>query len=249
MKKGLFFSLALILCIALSACSSDEKNENNVEGSNKIFTEKDIKTTEEMLTFLDEKMKEFEIEINNAVKNKEIQLGNDEEADEKVRELANALVVEPFLEKYSGSIIPEEVKGEEQIFVYFNKISSEPCSLGFCEYDGIEVMNLEYSFEDKTEYRSKNFDHSELILSDVLYDYENDEEEAGKSQIHFVKDKEGTIILTQHPYLSFETLNFKELDKEFESITTDVPESEVAAEEAEFKEEVEETLAKFPELQ
>ena len=47
------------------------------------------------------------------------------------------------------------------------------------------------------------------------------------------------------------TLNFnlKEWDEEFQSIKSDVPESEIEAEEEDFKQEVEEVLAKYPPLQ
>lgn len=249
MKKWLFIFLVLIIGFVLNACNSDDKDSGNTKESEEVFTSEDIEKAEEILLFLDNKMKNFEDDTNNAIKNKEIPLDDEEIFDENVRKFANTLVIEPFLEKYKDNIVPEEFKGEEQILVYFNKTSSEPCSLGFCEYNGIEVMNIEHNFEDKEEYLSKNFDKTELVFSDVAYDYENDDEEEKKTSIKFVKSEDGTMILTQHPYLSFETIDFQELDKEFESIATDVPESEVEAEQAEYKAEVEETLAKFPELQ
>ena len=43
--------------------------------------------------------------------------------------------------------------------------------------------------------------------------------------------------------------NLKEWDEEFQSIKSDVPESEIEAEEEDFKQEVEEVLAKYPPLQ
>lgn len=250
MKKKLLVLLILTTMLILTACNSSGTDIKKAETKEKtIFTESDIEKAEEMLVFLDDKMQEFQSKTNSAVKNGDVQTDKEETFDNQVRLLADEIVVQPFVEKYEDSIVPEQVKGKEQILVYFNKTNSEPCSLNFCEYDGIEVMDVAYKFNENEEYKSDNFYHSELIFNNILYDYKNDDEEAEDSVIRFAKGENGQLILTQHPYLGITNLKLKEYDKEFESIATDVPESEVEAEQAEYKKEVEETLAKFPKLQ
>lgn len=240
----------LIIGFTLTACGSTDSDSNEVKSEEKaVFTENDIKKAEEMLVSLDGKMKEFQSKTNALIKSSDISTENEVTFDNQVREIANETVTQPFIKQYVGSIVPEEFKGEERIIVYFNKTNSEPCSLNFCKYDGIEVMDLEHNSKEVEEYKSVNFQHSELVFNNVSYNYKNDDEEVKDSAIRFVKAEDGKLILTQHPYLSITTLNFKEYDKEFESIATDVPESEVEAEQAEYKKEIEETLAKFPKLQ
>lgn len=250
MKKKVIILLILIMVLVLTACNSSDSDVKKAESKEKtIFTENDIEKAEEMLVFLDEKMKEFQSKVNSSIKNGDVQTDNEDTFDSQLRLLADELVTQPFVEKYEDSVVPEQVKGKEQILVYFNKTNSEPCSLNFCEYDGIEVMDIALNFNEKEEYKSDNFHHSELIFNNVSYDYKSDDEEVKDSVIRFAKDENGQLILTQHPYLGITNLKLKEYDKEFESIATDVPESEVEAEQAEYKKEVEESLAKFPKLQ
>lgn len=250
MKKWILCSLLLTLITILTACGSEEKADGQSEPQDeKVFSSEDHKKAEEMLNYLDGKMEEFEKSTNDLMNNGELNGEDEEILNEEIQTVANETVIQPFLAKYEGSIIPEEYKGEEQISVYFNKTNSEPCSLGFCKYDGIEVMDIADEFENREEYLSEHFKSTELIFNGVQYDYQNDDEQAKKTDIRFVKSTDGNLIITQHPYLSFSSLNFKEYDQEFESIKTSVPESEVEAEQAEYKEEVEEALSKFPELQ
>ncbi len=250
MKKWMLCSLVLILITILAACGSEDKTDGQLESKDeKVFSAEDHEKAEEMLNFLDKRMEEFEKSTTDLIKNGELNNENEEIINEEIQSLANETVIQPFLAKFGSSIIPEEYKGKEQITVYFNKTNSEPCSLGFCKYDGIEVMDIEDEFENKEEYLSEQFNATELIFNSVQYDYKNDDEQAKETEIRFVKSADGNLIITQHPYLSFTSLNLKEYDQEFESIDTRVPESEVEAEQAEYKEEVEETLSKFPELQ
>ena len=74
-------------------------------------------------------------------------------------------------------------------------------------------------------------------------------EEREETEIRFVKTEDNDLVITSIPHLQVQTLYLDEYDQEFESIKTSVPESEVEGEQAEYKEEVEETLSKFPELQ
>lgn len=250
MKKWILYSLLLTLITILTACGSEEKAESQSEPKDeKVFSAEDHKKAEEMLNYLDGKMEEFEKSTIDLMNNGELNGEDEEILNEEIQTVANETVIQPFLAKYEGSIIPEEYRGEEQITVYFNKTNSEPCSLGFCEYDGIEVMEIAIEFENSEEYSSEHFKGTELIFNDVQYGYQNDEKQPKETEIRFVKSADGKLIITQHPYLSLSSLNFKEYDQEFESLKTSVPESEVEAEQAEYKEEVEETLSKFPKLQ
>lgn len=249
MKKWMLSSLVLILTTILMACGSEENADGQSEPKDeKVFSNEDHETAEEMLNYLHERMEEFEKSTNDLMKNGELNNENEQILDDEIQSMAKETVIQPFLAKFDGSIIPEEYKGEEQIIVYFKKTNSEPCSLGFCKYDGIEVMDIE-GIEDREEYLSEQFKTTELIFNGVQYEYQNDDELAKETEIRFVKSTDGNLIITQHPSLSFSSLNFKEYDQEFKSIKTSVPESEVEAEQAEYKAEVEETLSKFPELQ
>lgn len=249
MKKWMLSSLVLLLVTVLVACGSEEKADGQSEPKDeKVFSAEDHETAEEMLNYLDERMEEFEESTNELMKNGELNNESEEILDDEIQSMAQETVIQPFLAKFEGSIIPEEYKGEEQIMVYFNKTNSEPCSLGFCKYDGIEVMDI-VEVENREEYLSEQFKTTELIFNGVQYDYQNDDEQAKETEIRFVKSKDENLIITQHPSLSFSSLNFKEYDREFESIKTSVPESEVEAEQAEYKQKVEETLSKYPELQ
>lgn len=250
MKKWVLISLILLIVTTiLIACGSEENTDSQSElKDKKVFSNEDYETAEEMLNYLHERMKEFERSTNDLMKNGELNNENEQILDDEIQSIANKTVIEPFLAKFDGSIIPEEYKGEEQIIVYFQKTNSEPCSLGFCKYDGIEVMNIE-GIKGRIEYSSEQFKTTELILNEVQYGYQNDDEQVKETEIRFVKSADGNLIITQHPSLSLSSLNFKEYDQEFKSIKTSVPESEVETEQAEYKKRVEETLSKFPELQ
>lgn len=246
MKKILLFFSIFTIGIILYGCGSSE-NKNAISNDKKVFTEEDIEIVEEMVGFLDEKMIDFENQVNEDIQNKVILVGDNEKFSNSVKELGQKVVIEPFLEKYPGSLI---AKKSEIIPITFEPTSSEPCGFGNCNYDKVNVLQVEYNLGAKEIYQSKEFGSTQLIFNDIQMKYkEQPEEEKEASSMSFVKSKDGKLIFSRNPFLHIETINFQELDKEFESIATDVPESEVEAEETEYKEEVEETLSKFPELQ
>ena len=70
-----------------------------------------------------------------------------------------------------------------------------------------------------------------------------------KAHLRFLKSKNGDLIMTSSPFILNESIYIDEWDEEFQSIKSNVPESEVEAEEEDFKQEVEEVLAKYPPLQ
>ncbi|MGB6408748.1 MAG: hypothetical protein WBF39_14810 [Planococcus donghaensis] len=246
MKKTLLFISIFILGLVLYGCGSND-NENIASSNEKVFTQEDIEKVEEMVGFLDERMLDFEKQANENIQSKEIKVGNNEEFSNSVKELAQKTVIEPFLEKYPGSLVAPT---SQTIPVTFESSSSEPCGFGNCNYDKVNVLQVEYNLENNEIYKSKEFSNSQLIFNDIQMKYEDQpEEEKEESSMSFVKSTDGKLIFSRNPFLHVETIDFQELDKEFESIATDVPESEIEAEQADYKEEVEETLAKFPKLQ
>lgn len=249
MKKWMWLSIILILSTFLGACGSSNLEVEGTQEKENIFSEEDIENADEMVIMLNQTLKDFEDITNEEIRNGEITFEDEKTFNTRVQSKANQYLKDEFLSEYKEGIIPEEFRGENQIFLYFNKTHSEPCSLGFCEYDGIEIMDIQHNNEDIEEYTSSNFEVTELIFNNTKYSYESDEEEESSSAIRFVKSEAGELIISQHPALSFNSLDLKELDKEYEAIRTNTPESEIETAQAEYKAEVEETLSKFPELQ
>ena len=151
------------------------------------------------------------------------------------------------MEKYPNSLV---ARNSELIPITFESTSSEPCGFGNCTYDKVNILEVNYNLDTNEVYKSKEFNASQLIFPEVQMKYEEQAEEEEETAImSFVKAENGDLIFSGSPFLHIETLNLKKYDEEFKSIKTSVPESEVEAEQAEYKEEVEETLSKFPELQ
>ncbi|EMF45562.1 hypothetical protein B481_3117 [Planococcus halocryophilus Or1] len=250
MRKYLYLLILLIVVSVLGACNSDAENQEETEqGSDneKVFTETDIEQAEEIIVFLNERLQELEKEVNQSIQDEEIMLKDESSFNTQVQDKADKIVFEKIKEEFAGGIAFKGTTGENEK-VYFNKKNSEPCSLGHCEYDGIETMKLELDTSESEEYKSLHFSKSELIFSKATYKYASEEEEQS-SEIRFVKSKDNKLILVQHPALDIPSINLKEADKEYEGIQSRVPESEVEAEQEAYRKEVEEALAHYPELQ
>ncbi|MFP3344836.1 hypothetical protein R0J87_20375, partial [Halomonas sp. SIMBA_159] len=86
----------------------------------------------------------------------------------QVQELADEIVFKKVDEEFAGVVAFEGAAGENEN-IYFNKMSSEPCSLGHCEYDGIEIMQVDFSASENEEYKSPHFSMSELIFEEANY--------------------------------------------------------------------------------
>ena len=250
MKKYLYLLTLFIAILVLGACNSDTEDQGDAEQSSenkKVFNVEDITRAEKALVFLNERMDELEEKVNKSVQNEEIVIEDEASFNTQVQELADEIVFKKLAEEFDGVIAFEGAAGENEN-IYFNKTSSEPCSLGHCEYDGIETMQVDVNADGTEEYKSSHFSMTELIFEEAKYSYESDEEEQS-SEIHFVKSKEGKLILAQHPALDIQSINLKEIDKEYDEIQSSVPESEVETEQEAYRSDVEETLAPYPELQ
>ena len=250
MKKYLYLLTLFIAVLVLGACNSDAEDQGDAEQSpenNKVFNEEDITRTEEVVVFLNERMDELEEKVNKSIQNEEIVIEDEASFNTQVQELANEIVFKKVDEEFAGVVAFEGAAGENEN-IYFNKVSSEPCSLGHCEYDGIETMQVDLNANENEEYESPHFSISELVFGEAQYRYESEEEEQ-MTEIYFVKSKENQLVLAQHPALDIRSINLKELDKEYDEIQSSVPESEVEAEQEAYRSDVEETLAHYPELQ
>lgn len=247
MKKMIWLILIFLIVMILGACNSEDQVEGQAQVDEQVFTESDIEKVEKMVKFLDGKMMDFEKEINNMVQEGTIQTGDNEKFTEEVRTLGHELVIVPFLEEYPGSLVARD-SGE--IALTFKTTSSEPCGFGNCEFDGINVLKVDYNFDSREVYESENFDGTQLTFTDIKMKYgEQSDEEFESAELSFVKSVDDELVFTKSPYTHIETIDFQQYDKELTSIPNKVPESEVEAEQAEYKAEVEETLSKFPELQ
>lgn len=248
MKNLRLIAVIFATVLILIGCGSEDNEGTKTEALEKdVFTKTDLDKVEEMTNYLSTKMIEFEEEVNKSIQNKSIEIGNNEKFSADVKKMGQEIVIAPFLEKYPGSLIAED---PNSIPITFESSSSEPCNFGNCTYDKINILQVDYNLEKKQLYKSKEFGHSQLIFDDVQMKYEEQtEEESEDAKMSFVKAENGDLIFSRNPFLHIETIDFQEYDQEFESIATDVPESEVEAVQAEYKKEVEETLAKFPELQ
>lgn len=248
MKKWLLISLLLILGVFLASCNSNNEEIGEAESEEKkTFTNSDIEKTNEMIDFLNEKMREFENKANNAIESGQIKIGDNERLIEEIQGLGQESVIQPFLEKYPNSLISKNEE-DSSIPITVEPTSSESCTLGNCTYEKINVIEVDFDTDKSKEYHSRNFKITQLIFDNVktLSKVEGEIEEA---ELRFVKTKDNNLVITSIPNIQLQTLYIDEVDSEYESIATDVPESEVEAEQAEYKKEVEETLAKFPKLQ
>lgn len=245
MKKVILGLLIVILTSLLIACNSSNGESNQTNENKEVFTDEDIVKAEEMTVFLDEKMKEFEIEANAAIENGEIEVGNNEEFTKSVNSLGQQVVIQPFLEKYPNSLI---AKGSSDIAITFQALSTEPCGFGNCTFDKIEVYDVDYNFDDTELYKSEVFELSQLIFNDIEMN-SKDEEQEESGAISFVKTKENELTFSHVPFLHIESLDIKKIDEEYNKIQSNVPGSEVEFEQEEFRDEVKEILELYPELQ
>ena len=244
MKKVILGLLIVILTNLLIACNSSNEESNQTNENKEVFTDEDIVKAEEMTVFLDEKMKEFEIEANAAIENGEIEVSNNEEFTKSVNSLGQQVVIQPFLEKYPNSLI---AKGSSDIAITFQALSKEPCGFGNCTFDMIEVYDFDYNFDDIELYKSEVFEISQLIFNDIEMNSNEEQKESGT--ISFVKTKENDLTFSHVPFLHIESLNMKKIDQDYNKIQSNVPESEVKSEQEEYRDEVKEILELYPELQ
>ncbi|WP_341963554.1 hypothetical protein NM897_16880 (plasmid) [Planococcus maritimus] len=250
MKKYLYLLTLFTAILVLGACNSDAEDQGDTEQSpenSKVFNEEDITQAEEVVVFLNERMDELEEKVNKNIQNEEIAIEDEASFNTQVQKLADEIVFKKLAEEFDGVIAFKGAAGENEN-IYFNKTSSEPCSLGHCEYDGIETMQVDVNASGTEEYNSPHFSMTELIFEEAKYSYDSEEEEQS-SEIHFVKSKEDILVLSQHPALDIQSINLKEIDKEYDEIQSSVPESEVETEQEAYRNDMEETLAHYPELQ
>lgn len=245
-KKRIFLSLfSVLILFFITGCNQDETKNIDEEKTKSVFTEKDKEKAIEMIESLNKQLVLFESETNEAISQKEIDVGDNELFTQKVDEKSEEIVFQPFLEKYPESLISD--RGD--LKVTYTGESSEDCTFGNCNYDSIVVPSLEVQKEEWDIYSSEEFEVTELTLSNVGMGYLNDDEDSESTYISFVKGESGELYFSFNPIIKSLNFNLKEWDQEFASIKSDVPESEVEAEEEEFRKEVEEVLAKYPPLQ
>lgn len=245
MKKVLLVLFLLAMMSLLVACNSNDEESNKTNESKEVFTDEDIQKAEDMVLFLNERLASLESEVNQKIEDKELQFEDEKTFNESVQELASKTIFTELEENYGDAFVSgnsDDVNNR----IYFNTVSSEPCSLGHCEYDGIETMEVEVS--DTEEYQSTNFNVTELVFVNANYKYENTEEEES-AEIRFVKTKDGQLMVSSHPALDIKSVDLRKFDEEYNKIQSNVPESEVESEQEEFRDEVKEILELYPELQ
>ncbi len=245
MKKVLLVLFLLAMMSLLIACNSNDEGSNQTNDSKEVFTDEDIQKAEDMVLFLNERLADLESEVNQKIEDKELKFEDEKTFNESVQELASKTVFTELEENYGDAFVSGN-SDEENIRIYFNTLSSEPCSLGHCEYDGIETMEVEVS--DTEEYRSTNFNVTELVFINATYKYENTEEEES-AEVRFVKTKDGQLMVTSHPALDLKSIDLRKFDEEYNKIQSNVPEGEVESEQEEYRDEVKEVLNLYPELQ
>ena len=247
MKKWLLIGFMLFVGVIIVGCTSDEEKQEVSKENTKVFTQEDFEKAEEMTRFLDETMNDFEKEANQLIEDGTIDTGNNDNFSEAIKNLAQETVIVPFLERYPDSLIAGDAS---TIPLTFEPTTTEPCGFGNCAYDKVEILDVEYNFETRDVYTSEEFEHSQLIYSDVQMKYEEQSEEEKQSAVlSFVKTTDGNLIFSQVPFLHVENLDLKKVDEEYAEIQSSVPESEVEAEQEAYRSDVEETLAHYPELQ
>lgn len=245
MKKILLFSFLLAMMSLLIACNSNDEDSKQTNDSKEVFTDEDIQKAEDIVLFLNERLADLESEVNQKIEDKELKFEDEKTFNKSVQELASKTIFTELEENYGESFISgnsDEVNNR----IYFNTLSSEPCSLGHCEYDGIETMEVEVS--DTEEYRSTNFNITELVFVNANYKYENTEEQES-AEVRFVKTKDSRLMISSHPALDIKSINLRKFDEEYNKIQSNVPESEVESEQKEYRDEVNEILELYPELQ
>lgn len=245
MKKVLLVLFLLAMMSLLVACNSNDEESNQTNENKEVFTDEDIQKAEDMVLFLNERLAGLESEVNQKIEDKELQFEDEKKFNESVQELASKTIFTELEENYGDAFVSgnsDEVNNR----IYFNTVSSEPCSLGHCEYDGIETMEVEVS--DTEEYQSTNFNVTELVFVNANYKYENTEEEES-AEIRFVKTKDGQLMVSSHPALDIKSIDLRKFDEEYNKIQSNVPESEVESEQEEYRDEVKEILDLYPELQ
>ena len=243
MKKRVVISvLSIVLLLIVTGCNQEKGP--SAEKTAPVFKEKDKKQAIEMIEVLNELIEVFENETNAAISKGEIKGGDNEAFTQQVNDKSEELVIQPFLEEFPESLI----KGRGDLKVTFLPKSSEGCAFGNCKYDSIDVPTLQVDEEEWEIYNSKEFEITELGISNVEMSYSN-EQDSESTYITFVKAKSGNLYFSFNPIINSLNFNAKQWDEEFLSIKSDVPESEVETEEKAFKQEVEEVLAEYPPLQ
>lgn len=243
MKKIFVISLlSMVLLLIASGCNQDEKP--SAAKKEPVFNEKDKERAIAMIEALNERLVLFENEANTVISKGGIEVGDNEAFTQQVNDMSEEMVIEPFLEEFPESLI----NGRGNMKVTFIPKSSDDCAFGNCHYDSIAVPTLQVDEEDWDTYSSEDFDITELTLSKVVLTYSS-ETDNDSTYISFVKGESGTLYFSFNPIINSLNFNLKEIDDEFLSIKSDVPESEVETEERAFKQEVEEVLAEYPPLQ
>ena len=244
--KKIFMSVfSIVLLMIITGCNKEDKpTKESSEKSVAVFNEADKEKALEMIKALEGNLALFEDQTNVAITNGDIEVGDNEVFVQKVNEISGEIVLKPFLEKFPESLISN--RGD--LKVTYSPISSDDCTFGNCKYDSIEAPKLIVNGEASKTYKSDVFNITELVFQDVEITYPN-KKDSESTSISFVKGESGDLYFSFNPIVNSLNFNLKELDNEFSSIKTDVPESEVEAEEDEFKQEVEELLSNYPKLQ
>lgn len=236
------FSLFLILLV--TGCNQEETPDNNIKKTESLFNEKDKEKAIGMIEDLNEKLILFENETNEAISKGEIDVGNNEVFMQKVSKMSEEVVIYPFLEKFPLGLV--NAKGN--LTAIYAPKSTDDCTFGNCSYDSIVVPTLKVDEAEWVTYSSEEFGLTEFTLLNVVMTYTG-EQDSESTYISFVKSESGNIHFSFYPIIYTLNFNLKEWDEEFQSIKSNVPESEIEAEEEAFKQEVEEVLAKYPPLQ
>lgn len=245
LKKRITLSVfSLLLLFLITGCKEEEVKTTEREDAVAIFSEEDFTKASKMVDFMKDKTAEFQSIATNSIRSGEIKLNDEGKRKDSLDKMAESMVLKPFLEEYPNSLVGDK------IVVSFEVTSSEPCPLGNCKYDGVAVPTVNYEESNNSVYTSNEFKVSQLIYDDVTSKFDTtDDSELEKAHLRFVKSDSGDLIMTSSPFILNESIYIDEWDQEFASIKSDVPESEVKAEEEEFRKEVEEVLAKYPPLQ
>ena len=243
-KRFTFVTFSLFVLLFISGCNQEETQRSDEEKEKSVFTKKDKEKAIEMIEGLNEQLVLFENEANEVIAKKEIDVGDNEAFMQNVSSMSNKVVITPFLENFPGTLI----KNRGDLTAIYSPESTDDCTFGNCNYDSIVVPTLEIGEGEWIIYRSEEFGVTELTLSNVGMKYSN-EQDSESTYVSFVKGDSGDLYFSFNPIINSLNFNLKEWDQEFASIKSDVPESEVETEEEEFKQEVEEVLAKYPPLQ
>lgn len=236
---------SIVLLMIVTGCSKEDKStKESGEKAEVVFNKADKEKALEMIKVLEENLVLFEDQTNAAIADGDIKIGDNEVFVQKVNEISGEIALKPFLEKYPESLIIN--RGD--LKVTYSPVSSDDCTFGNCKYDSIEAPKLEVNEDEWKTYKSDVLDITELVLSDVKISYPS-KQDSESTSISFVKGESGDLYFSFNPIVNSLNFNLKELDNEFSSIKSDVPDSEVEAEEDEFKQEVEELLSNYPKLQ